>query len=153
MKMQKVSKGFTLIEMLIAVVVISVGILGVAAMQTLGVRYTQNSYMLSIATQQAQDMAERIRSNHAEMVDVTSGYYNNINGHFTGTLPDCITDVCTSEERAQLDHSIWTTTNSTLFGNTGSVSRVDERFLITVSWNDVESSGAVGRNYTLTFLP
>jgi type IV pilus assembly protein PilV len=146
--------GFTLIEMLITVVIISVGILGVAAMQTLGVRYTQNSYMLSIATQQAQDMAERIRSNPAEMVDTTSGgYYNNISGSFSGTKPDCITATCTSEQRAQVDHAEWSGTNSTLFGDTGSVSRINNSFQITINWNDIESSGTAAKSFTLNFLP
>ena len=153
MKKNLNSKGFTLIEMLISVVVISVGILGVAALQTLGVRYTQNSYMLSIATQQAQDMAERIRANPAEMVDVSGGYYNTISGLYSGTKPDCITSSCTSVQRAQVDHAEWTGTNNTLFGNTGSVARAGNRFLITVNWSDVESTGSENKQYTLTFLP
>ncbi len=154
--MKKISnnKGFTLIEMLISVVVISVGILGVAALQTLGVRYTQNSYMLSIATQQAQDMAERIRANPAEMVDTTTGgYYNNMSGLFSGTKPDCITSTCTSEQRAQMDHAEWNGMNNTLFGSTGTVTRVGSRFQITVLWNDVESGGTAPKSYILDFLP
>ena len=156
MKVKSNLKGFTLIEMLISVVVISVGILGVAAMQTLGVRYTQNSYMLSIATQQAQDMAERIRSNPAEMLDTTSGgYYNNLSGAFTGTVPDCVGSTCTSEQRAQLDHSEWNTTNNALFGSFGTVTRAagSNEFQIVVAWNDVESSGTAPKQFRLNFLP
>jgi len=148
--------GFTLIEMLIAVVVISVGILGVAAMQTLGVRYTQNSYLLSIATQQAQDMAERMRANPAEMFDTSAnGYYNSsISGAFTGTIPNCETADCTSDQRAQKDHAEWTQANQNLFGQTGTVARTGTNdFLITVNWNDVEDTGAVNKEYRLRFLP
>lgn len=146
--------GFTLIEILIAIVVVSVGILGVAAMQTLGVRYTQNSYMLSIATQQAQDMAERIRSNPAEMFNTASGYYNTITSAFGGTKPDCITTTCTSVQRAQLDHAEWTAKNTALFGQSGTVARVGgSSFQINISWNDIEAATTSAKTYTLTFLP
>lgn len=157
MNIKKSQQGFTLIEILIAVVVVSVGVLGVAAMQTLGVRYTQNSYMLSIATQQAQDMAERIRSNPAEMFNTTSGYYNNVSGTFGGTKPDCTTSACTSLQRAQLDHAEWTATNTTIFGEAGSVSRTtDNNFLITIDWEDVQTNGSTGREdkrFILSFQP
>ena len=154
MRITTLQKGFTLIEMLITVIILSVGILGVAALQTLGVRYTQNSYMLSIATQQAEDMAERIRANPIEMFDLTSGgYYNNISGVFSGTKPDCLSSTCTSEERAQADHAEWAGTNTGLFGSTGTVQRIGNIFQITVNWNDVESSGATPKNFTLFFLP
>lgn len=157
MKIKMSQSGFTLIEMLISVVVISVGILGVAAMQTLGVRYTQNSYMLSVATQQAQDMAERMRANPAEMFDVSAnGYYNSsISSAFTGTVPDCVTANCTSDQRAQLDHSEWTAANTNLFGQSGTVTRnaTTNSFLIRVAWNDVEKDGPTAKTYDLTFLP
>ena len=62
MNASKQQAGFTLIEVLIAVLVLSVGILGIGFLQTLGIRLTQNSFMLSVATQQAQDMALEIQS-------------------------------------------------------------------------------------------
>lgn len=151
MKLYKKQYGFTLIEVLISVLVLSVGILGIGALQTLGIRYTQNSYMLSIATQQAQDMAERMRANPAQMFDETNGYYNNITTAYTGTVPDCISTTCTTLQRAQLDHSQWTASNTALFGNTGSVQRAGETFQISINWQDVNEASA--KTYTLSFLP
>ena len=143
--------GFTLIEVLISVLVLSVGMLGVAAMQALGVRYTQNSYMLSIATQQAQDMAERMRANPAQMFDETNGYYNSITTTYSGTPPNCNTSTCTALERAQSDHAQWTTSNVALFGNSGSVQRVGETFQVNITWQDINEASA--KNFTLSFLP
>ena len=56
-------RGFTLIEALIALVVLSLGLLGIAGLQIYGVRDTQNSYYRSQAAIVMNDMAERIYAN------------------------------------------------------------------------------------------
>lgn len=55
--------GFNLIEVLIATVVLTLGLLGVAAMQLTGMRNTQGSYYRSQATTIMNDLAERIYAN------------------------------------------------------------------------------------------
>lgn len=57
--------GFTLIEVLIAIAILSFGMLGIAAMQITGVRANQGSYFRSQATFIASDMAERMYANRA----------------------------------------------------------------------------------------
>ncbi len=57
------SQGFSLLEVLIAVVVIGVGIIGVAGMQIIGLRHTHSSYLLTMANTLGNDMAERMRAN------------------------------------------------------------------------------------------
>ena len=57
--------GFTLIEVLIAVAILSFGMLGIAAMQVVGVRANLGSYSRSQATFIASDMAERMYANPA----------------------------------------------------------------------------------------
>lgn len=52
--------GFTLLEALIALVVLSVGLLGVAALQLKSVQSSHLSYNRSIATLAAQDAVERL---------------------------------------------------------------------------------------------
>jgi type IV pilus assembly protein PilV len=56
-------QGFNLIEALIAMVVLTLGLLGVAAMQITAVRNTQGSYARSQATTIMNDLAERIYAN------------------------------------------------------------------------------------------
>ncbi len=55
-------QGSSLIEVLIAVVIISVGLLSVAALQTMALKSNQGSYYRSQATFLAYDLADRIRA-------------------------------------------------------------------------------------------
>jgi type IV pilus assembly protein PilV len=55
--------GFTLVESLVAMVVISVGMLGIAAMYVEGLRAGRTSVYRSTAVELVSDMADRIRAN------------------------------------------------------------------------------------------
>lgn len=55
-----VSKGFTLIEALVAVVLLAIGFLGVSAMQLKALQSSHVSFQRSIATIAAQDAADRL---------------------------------------------------------------------------------------------
>lgn len=55
--------GFSLIEVLIAVVILAIGLLGVAAVQVVSLQQTNNSYLQTKANLHVQDLAERIRLN------------------------------------------------------------------------------------------
>lgn len=56
-------QGFTLLEVLIALLVLSIGLLGLAALQTTGLRSNQMATMRTLATQLAYDMTDRMRAN------------------------------------------------------------------------------------------
>jgi type IV pilus assembly protein PilV len=58
-------QGFTLLEVLIALLVLSIGLLGLAALQTTGLRSNQMATMRTLATQLAYDMTDRMRANPA----------------------------------------------------------------------------------------
>jgi type IV pilus assembly protein PilV len=55
--------GFTLIEVLIAMLVLAVGLLGLAGLQATGLKNNQSAYNRSQATQLAYDLADRMRAN------------------------------------------------------------------------------------------
>ena len=55
--------GFTLIEVMIAVIVLSIGLLGVAGLQTVSQKYSRSAYLNTQATVLAHDMLERMRAN------------------------------------------------------------------------------------------
>lgn len=59
----KPQAGFTLIEVLVAVLVLAVGLLGLAGLQTMGLRATTGSYVRTQAIAVAQELAERMRLN------------------------------------------------------------------------------------------
>ncbi len=59
------SAGFTLIEILVAMVVLAIGMLGVAAMQFRGLQYSHDAYIRSQISVLAYGMADRMRLNKA----------------------------------------------------------------------------------------
>ena len=56
-------RGFSMLESLIAVVLLSVALLGLAGLQASGTRTNYNAYLKSQASMIAHDMFERIRAN------------------------------------------------------------------------------------------
>lgn len=65
--------GFTLIEVLVTLVVLSIGLLGVAALQAKSQQFSRNAYMHTQATVLAHDMLERMRANPAGL---NAGFYD-----------------------------------------------------------------------------
>ena len=57
--------GMTLIEVLVALLILAVGLLGAAAIQLNALKYTDSSRMISQASFIAYDMLDRIRANAA----------------------------------------------------------------------------------------
>lgn len=59
--------GFTLIEVLVAVFVLAVGVMGAVAAQTVALRTRQESALMSHGVQLASSFADRMRANTAQM--------------------------------------------------------------------------------------
>lgn len=59
--------GFTLIEVLIALAILAFGLLGVALMQTLNLRYTQAADQRSKAVNLANELTDMVRANRTQM--------------------------------------------------------------------------------------
>lgn len=79
-------KGFTLIEVLVTVILLSGGLLGLAALQGTAVKAGHNAYLRSQATMQAYDIVDRMRANAgADAVNAPS-YVIDI-GTAAGTTP------------------------------------------------------------------
>ena len=135
----KDQKGFTLMEVLIAVLILSIGLLGLASLQANGLRSNFGSYARSQAVLMANDMADRIRANPTQ---AAAGSYNNITA--TVADPGCLAADCTSVEMASHDIAAWyTNLQNTLPMGTGTVAGNGTVFTISVMWDD-DRSGAVG---------
>lgn len=57
-------KGFSLIEVLIALLVLAFGLLGLGFLQVMNVRYTQSAQHRTMATNLAYEVLDMMRSNH-----------------------------------------------------------------------------------------
>lgn len=66
--------GFSLIEVLVTMVILSFGLLGVAGLLVSGISNAASSEAMSKASQLAADMADRIRANPAAALSATSEY-------------------------------------------------------------------------------
>jgi type IV pilus assembly protein PilV len=67
------SRGFNLIEVLVAVVVISVGLLGIAKMQALAIASTGTARMRSLASLEAASLASALRADRAYWSAIAAG--------------------------------------------------------------------------------
>lgn len=57
--------GFSLLEVLIALVVLGVGLLGLALLQTMNLRYTQSANQRTLAVNLASELLDTMRSNRS----------------------------------------------------------------------------------------
>ena len=151
MSLNNHQSGFTLLEVLVAIVVISLGLLGLAGLQAATLRNNQIAYYRSIAIQQTYDMADRIRANQA---GAAAGSYNNLTAAIP-VDPDCVTNTCTAANMAVADHSQWNSNNARMLpAGTGTVvSAVGGSFDITVSWNENTEAGSTAQQFTTRVVP
>jgi len=71
--------GFTLVEVMVAIVILSFGLLGVAGLMVMGIQNTYSSQQRSTATQLAYDMIDRMRSNEKGVELAIAGVGGNYN--------------------------------------------------------------------------
>lgn len=129
--------GFSLIEVLVSVLVLSVGLLGIAGLQLNMIKFNHSAHMRATAIAQANNMIDRMRANYA---GVSSGVYNNVTG--IPSLPACSS--CSVSEIALRDTHQWNSTNASLLpSGQGVVTGNSHRFTITMRW-DNERTGASG---------
>ncbi len=96
-------KGFTLIEVLIAMIILSFGLLGLAALQASGLKQNLSAHQRSQATTLAYDFADRLRANSMQRVT----YMTNAGGNGTQTATCLTTTGCTVIEMANHDIFAW----------------------------------------------
>ena len=137
-------QGFTMIEILIAFIILSVGVLGLAGLQGSSIKSSNTAYMRTVATTQIYDFAERIRSNtkgHNLAIDGGDNAYNQLSG--IPSFLDCNIQTklpsagCNTVELAARDIGMWNTENARVLPNgQGTVRRAGQSYIITVSWDE-----------------
>lgn len=103
------TSGFTLIEVLIALFVLAIGLLGMATLMLASMQSSQGASQRSAATVAAYDLAERMRINRIAAAVAPSPYAVD---PATAALPTCFTDVnntngCSAADNVQLDLAQW----------------------------------------------
>jgi len=123
-------RGVTLVEAMIALLVISVGLLGIASLQLTAMNQNASSLHNSQAVWMAYNMSDRIRAN--------LGQFNTYNGADTAsvTAQDCETSGCNTAEMVNADIADWKTMVENLPGGRGIISSNADGLLISVMWDD-----------------
>jgi type IV pilus assembly protein PilV len=102
--MRTKQQGYSLLEVLIGILILSVGILGMAAMQLSAKKVGYDALQRSIATSLAHDILERIRSNPTALTRYEIA--NTGDGTTAAPTPDCTTgNVCSDTQLA--DRDLW----------------------------------------------
>ena len=98
--------GVSLVELLVAVLVMGVGVLGVAGLMVLSMQGNRSAMFGTEAVLLAEDMMDRIRANSGG-----SGAAGLYGGLALGDPPpaslNCSARVCTAEQMARYDQAVW----------------------------------------------
>jgi type IV pilus assembly protein PilV len=151
--------GFSLIEILIAIVIASIGLLGLASMQATGLKNNQSAYQRSQATVLAYDYADRMRANISSISSYLSGFSTRViindDGSFETevvaesgveqageeelmALAGChSTDGCTNALLARNDLLEWNSNlQAALPGAIGIITLAGDIYTIRIGWDD-----------------
>ena len=137
-------KGSSLLEVLVALLIMAGGLLGLASLQMISLKNINNAQFHSLATAYAYDMAERMRSNK---VAVLAGDYDAISA--TQSDPAC--SPCTTAQVAQLDGYQWNQQISQnvntggLPSGSGTVTKSGKLFNIKIKWKEQLRDSAGGK--------
>jgi type IV pilus assembly protein PilV len=115
MNMQRRQSGFSLIEAMVALLVIAVGLLGIAGMQGLAINSNATSRVRSVAALEATSMVSMMRANNAywgvnAASAAVSGGVLGGNATLTGlgtTVASCLNAVCSPSAMAASDLQRW----------------------------------------------
>ena len=147
-------KGFSLVELLVSVVILSVGVLGTLALQARALNDNQDAYLRTQAIFLAYDMGDRINANPKGWTAVPTAANNNCTASNAN---------CTVAQMAQYDYWNWQNdVTAKLTGGTGTVvlkgtlcsQTVASGMAIIVTWSRVNTNAALGPGcYSLDIVP
>jgi len=134
---QNIQRGITLVEAMIALLVISVGLLGIASLQLTAMNQNTSSLHNSQAVWYAYNMSDRIRANIGEF----DTYKNKDTA--TSTPKDCEGFYCNPKDMVNSDIADWATMVGNLPGGRGMIGFNADGLLINVMWDD-NGTGVTG---------
>ena len=98
--MRTVPRGFTLLEVLIALLIFSLGMLGLAGLMVVSVKTNNSAYLRTQASFLAQSMADRMRAN-TSVINSYNGTYD------TSSAGPSTCSACDPAQLVARDRAIW----------------------------------------------
>ncbi|HEV7123778.1 MAG TPA: type IV pilus modification protein PilV [Rhodanobacter sp.] len=158
--MNRMHRGFTLIEVMIAMLVLSLGLLGIAGTMVASLHSASSNYLKQQAVQTSYDIADRMRSNAlvASTPNSTNPYIVSLSApSATAPASDCASTTCNAMKMAAYDVWQWqTTVKNSLPGGLGSISVAPDLtgnkavVTITVQWSDQPAQATFNAASTVT---
>ena len=137
-------RGISLIESLVALLVLALGVLGMAGLQTRTLVESRSTNSRSVAIDMVDDLSERIQFNTGARLLPVNPYVVNFGA--VGAAPNCFNAVCSPAQTAQLDLAQWKQTIAALLpGGDAAVFLLpndNTQIGVLISWNDNVSSQA-----------
>jgi type IV pilus assembly protein PilV len=154
--------GFGLIEAMIALVVLSVGMLGIAGLYVESLRTSKTALTRTVVVSMVNDMAERIRANRTGR-----GAYALAVGTAPATLGCVVTNNCTAAMLAQDDLARWvqsvqaalprradnSAASTEVIYTAGATTAVPDQYRITVSWREPGQGADYSYSVTVQIIP
>lgn len=97
------NRGFTLIEVMIALLIFSVGLMGMAALMVVSVKTNHSAYLRTQASFLAQSLADRMRANTAMIISYNGTY----SSATVGADPCASGAVCSPADIVVRDQRLW----------------------------------------------
>lgn len=123
----RLQQGASLIEVLVAIVILSIGLLGLAGLQTTSVQSNYSAFYRSQATLLAYDLGDRMRANR------TAGLASSSDSGFpTSSSSHAVTGTQAAKDKAE-----WLNNLALQLPNgTGMIEKTGTTLKISVQWND-----------------
>lgn len=139
--------GITLVEVLVTVLVTSVGILGLLSLQALSIKMTHDSFLRTQATFLARDIADRLLTNPDGDYSITESQFLNLTTAPSQSCASSIQDTnCSIAEMRNFDIYNWSQSAKNVLPNariTITAPGVGELLhTITIKWNDQADDGS-----------
>ncbi len=126
-------QGFTLLEVVIAAFVLSVGLLGVAGLQGVSIKMAQGSYLRVQAVNLAYEITDAMRANKTNL----ASYLGTVTATCNPTLAYSWTGAL-----AAADLAIWGNRLACLLPNgSGTIAQTSNLVTVTVTWNETRFEG------------
>lgn len=153
------NQGFALMEVLVTMVIMAIGMLGIASMLILAHKANTSSYLKQQATQISYNIIDRMRANRQAAIN---GSYN-VNNLSSGvpTLPstptDCRTTQCNAALLATYDVWYWLAREVNLLPNGSAsiataVNAGNTIVTVIIQWNDSPAQSKLGANSDISAM-